>query len=148
MKKLLLILLPLFMVMSCDVAGDDDKDDSPAYVGTWTTSIDAVFVKVDITSVFTESTFENTEVTTSPLTPGVTSTQKRKGTFTVDGNSVTMITTHITNEEGEYIDFKSKLDYKEGDETNSGTWAIDGNTLTFTGKDDEGNDEVIVYTKA
>lgn len=152
MKKLLLLLLPLFMVMSCDVAGNDDKDDKetpgtetpgtnePAYIGTWTNT-DENFLDEDgnpFVSVFkmTENTFE----IKNPM-------GMHKGTLSASDDTVTLNTTHVIGEVNgsedwvpvSFLPAEAKqmyIAFQVMYENRSFAYVINGNEMTITIDDD------------
>lgn len=61
MKKILLVLLPLFMLMSCDLMKEDEKKDEP-YVGKWESDYYFTYEDIDYYIVVTLNS-DNYELT-------------------------------------------------------------------------------------
>lgn len=159
MKKLLLILLPLLMIMSCDLMKEEEKEDVDTWVNTITETDDNITTTTKTVLEVTDTTFKATLTSTfegdedtiafymllsgQPL--GTTKlVYKSKGTLEYNGDKVTVTTTHVTDpNSNKYIDVTTEDDFEEGDNVDISTWVIVGDTLTVTSSDGE----VEVFTK-
>lgn len=131
MKKLILILIPLLMEMSCNLGNEDS---TPAYVGTWSMTKNNTSEEFLLT--LTEATFEIYKKST--VVTSVELIKPNKGTISVDDNNITMNLTHIFN----------GSEYVEKVKTHSGTWSVDEDKLTLSLTDSStGETETLILIK-